>query len=108
MRLQARDAESREDDFYRSRDSFMAFILNLFQTASQPGANLPADAARHLEDFSRHASAYYLHKRDISRCPDCQGTGFTFVPNKGVRRCEHLKLNDVIAQETPPNENTNS
>lgn len=104
MRLQAREAESREDDFYRSRDSFMALMINLFQSAV-PSANLPMDVARHFDDFSRYASAYYLNKRDISRCPDCQGTGFTFVPNKGVRRCEHPKMDEVLAGETSPDEN---
>ena len=43
----------------------------------------------------------FLHpapKRDISRCPDCYGTGMQSVAGKGARRCEHQGLD---ASETP-------
>lgn len=108
LRLQARESESREDDFYRSRDSLMGLMINLFGAAIQPGTNVPPDIAKHFEDFKQHASAYYLQKRDISQCPDCQGTGLTFVPNKGVRRCEHLRMNEVTVGDTSSNENSDS
>jgi len=36
--------------------------------------------------------AFYLNKRDVSRCPDCNGTAFVVIPGKGVRRCEHPNL----------------
>src|SRR5258708_36203710 len=46
IRLQAREAEARDDDFYRSRDSFMIFMISLFQSAIQDGASLPPDIAK--------------------------------------------------------------
>jgi hypothetical protein len=98
IRLQAKEAESREDDYYKSRDSFMALLINLLQNAGQGTSNLPPDVARNLEEFKRYASAYFLHKRDISECPDCQGTGYSQGDNMGVRRCEHERLNTTSGE----------
>lgn len=40
LRLQAREAELREDDFYKSRDSYMGFAISLFQTLLQTGSQV--------------------------------------------------------------------
>lgn len=49
-----------------------------------------------------------LHERDISRCPDCHGTGYMIIPGKGARRCDHKGLDKLEANKADSDENSDS
>jgi TIR domain len=88
LRLQAQEFEARDDDLYRSRDSFLALVNSVFNTASPESAGTTPEVVKHLEDFKRHTAAH-LEKQDITACPDCRGTGYIMVAGAGVKRCHH-------------------
>jgi TIR domain len=99
IRLQAKEVESRDDDFYRSRDSFLAIVINLLKTGIPSDSTLPPEIVEHVENFNRYTSAY-LDRRDIGNCPDCHGTGYAVAENKGVRRCDHTNLDELESRGT--------
>ncbi|MDT5156014.1 MAG: hypothetical protein QOH51_371 [Acidobacteriota bacterium] len=98
MRAEARESESRDSDFYKSRDAFMTLMIKLFQAGIQRDAGVPPEIAKEVDDFSRHGIAYFSEKRDISRCPDCDGTGWMYASGKGALRCQHKGLDELEAK----------
>jgi hypothetical protein len=88
IRAEQRESETRETDFYKSRDSFFSFLVKLLPAALQSGSTLPADLANDLQTWSVH-TASFLETHAVPDCPDCLGTGWTIVPNIGAQRCEH-------------------
>ncbi|HEV7374701.1 MAG TPA: toll/interleukin-1 receptor domain-containing protein [Pyrinomonadaceae bacterium] len=108
IRAEEREAEARESDFYKSRDAFMLLMIKLFQASIAPDAQVPPEIAKEAGDFFRYGAAYFSAKRDISHCPECEGTGWMYIPGRGALRCQHKGLNEPEAEKERSNENSNS
>ncbi len=107
IRADQRDAELRESEFYKTRDSLMLFMMRLFHLVLQGGTQIPLELAEAYESLRRNATSY-LEKRDISGCPDCLGTGYMFIPGKGTRLCKHERLIEIISEKDNKDENVDS